>query len=127
MSRFSYLAHLLTNRKLKSMLIDYYGDEICFTYPKDAKKSQMFFSTRVKSEDIAETLRRNDFIQKCGEYFREKCQNLDLGLTGSYCSADDTEISFNKLTQNRPKVWEKILTHYFRIARSQLTSNVKVT
>ena len=73
MSRFFYLAHLLTNRKLKSMLIDYYGDEICFTYPKDAKKSQMFFSTRVKSEDIAETLRRNDFIQKCGEYLREEC------------------------------------------------------
>ena len=98
-----YLAHLLTNRKLKSMLIDYYGDEICFTYPKDAKKSQMFFSTRVKSEDIAETQRRNDFIQKCGEYLREECQNLDLGLTGSYCSADDIEISFNNLTQNRPK------------------------
>ena len=88
MTRFFYLAHLLTNRKLKSMLIDYYGDEICFTYPKDVKKSQMFFSTRVKSEDIAETLRRNDFIHKCGEYLRrmrEECQNLDLGLTGCYC------------------------------------------
>ena len=33
----------------------------------------------------------------------EECQNLDLGLTGSYCSADDIEISFNNLTQNRPK------------------------
>ena len=126
-SRFFYLAHLLTNCILKSMLIDYYGDEICFTYPKDAKKSQMFFSTRVKSEDIAETLRRNDFIQKCGEYLREECQNLDLGLTGSYCSADDIEISFNNLTQNRPKGWKKILTHYFGIALSQLTSNAKVT
>ena len=68
MNRFFYLAHLLTNFKLKSMLIDYYGDEICFTYPKDAEKPQMFFSTRVKSEGIAETLRRNDFIQNCGEY-----------------------------------------------------------
>ena len=118
MSRFFYSAHLLTNRKLKSMLADYYGEEICFTYLKDPKKSQMLFSTRVKSEDIAETLRRNDFNQKCGEYFREECQNLDLGLTGSYRSADDTEISFNNLTQNKPKVWEKILTHYFRIALS---------
>ena len=43
MSQFFYLAHLLTNRKLKSMLIDYYGDEICFTYPKDAKKSDVLF------------------------------------------------------------------------------------
>ena len=68
MSRFFYLAHLLTNRKLKSMLIDYYGDEICLRYPKDMKKFQMFFPTRVKSEDVAETLHRKDFIQKCGEY-----------------------------------------------------------
>ena len=113
MSRFFYLAHLLTNRKLKSMLIDYHDDEICFTYPKDAKKSQMFFSTRVKSEDIAETLRRNDFIQKCGEYLPEKCQNLDLGLKGSYCSADDIEINFNNLTQNRPKGLEKIFNTLF--------------
>ena len=113
MSRFFYLAHLLTNRKLKSMLIDYYGDEICFRYPKDAKKSQVFFSTRVKFEVIAETLRRNDFIQKCGEYLQEECQNSDLGLTGSYCSAGDTEISFNDLIQIRPKVWEKIFNTLF--------------
>ena len=44
---------------------------------------------------------------------REECQNLDLGLTGSYCSADDIEISFNNLTQNRPKGWEKIFNTLF--------------
>ena len=95
------------------MLIDYYGDEICFRYPKDAKKPQMFFSTRVKFEVIVETLRRNDFIQKCGEYLQEECQYLDLGLTGSYGSAGDTEISFNDLTQNRPKGWEKFFNTLF--------------
>ena len=71
--------------------------------PKGRKKSQIFFSTRVKSKDIAEMLHRNNFFQKCGEYLQEECQNLDLGLTGSYCSDDDIEISFNNLTQNRPK------------------------
>ena len=38
---------------------------------------------------------------------REECQNLDLGLTGSYCSDDDIEISFNNLTQIDQKVGEK--------------------
>ena len=41
------------------------------------------------------------------EMWWEVCQNLDLGLTGSYCSADDIKIIFNNLTQNRPKGWEK--------------------
>ena len=89
--------------------------------PEDVKKSQMFFSTRVKSEDIAETLRRNDFIHKCGEYLREECQILDLGLAESYCSDDDIEISFNIFTQNRPKRWEK-----FNISFPYRTQSVNI-
>ena len=81
--------------------------------PKGCEKISDVFSTRVKSEDITETLRRNDFILKCGEYLRKECQNLDLGLAGSYCSADDIEISFNNSTQNRPNGWEKIFNTLF--------------
>ena len=113
MSRFSYLAHLLTNRKLKSMLIDYYGDEICFTYPKDAKKSQMFFSTRVKSEDIAETLRRNDFIQKCGEYLREQYQNLDFEINGKKIDTGLPQCTINTAGVNRTPMLSTIKNNVF--------------
>ena len=30
------------NRQIKNLLINYFGAGICFTYPKDRKKSQMF-------------------------------------------------------------------------------------
>ena len=33
----------LTNRKLKKLLISHFGENICFTYPNDKTKSQMFF------------------------------------------------------------------------------------
>ena len=104
MSRFFYLAHLLTNRKLKSTLIDYYGDKICFTYPKDAKKSQMFFSTRVKPEDIVETLRRKDFIQKCGEYLREQYQNLDFAINGKKIDTGLAQRTINTAGVNRTPI-----------------------
>ena len=33
----------IQNRQAKSLLIDYYDENICFTYPRDRKKSKMFF------------------------------------------------------------------------------------
>ena len=33
----------IANRKLKRMLINHFGEETCFTYPRDRQKSQMFF------------------------------------------------------------------------------------
>ena len=66
------------------MLIDHCGDEICFSYPKDCQKSQMFLAAKVKSVDIAETLRLNDNIKSCAENLREECQNYDFGLNNSY-------------------------------------------
>ena len=37
---------------MKSLFIDHYGKNICFTYPKDRKKSQMFFSTALRQVDV---------------------------------------------------------------------------
>ena len=71
------------------MLIDHYGDEICFSYPKGRQKAQMFFSAKVKSVDIAETLRLNDNIKSCAKNLREERRNYDFGLNNSYCSSVD--------------------------------------
>ena len=50
------LDYTVSNRQLKTMLINLLGDEICFSYPKDRQKSQMFFSAKIQTTDIAETL-----------------------------------------------------------------------
>lgn len=62
------------------MLTEQLGDEICFTYPKDRQKSQMLLSTKIKTADIAETLRVIDPIKSCAETLREECCNFVFGL-----------------------------------------------
>ena len=47
----------INNRQVKSLLINHYGENICFTYPIDRKKSQMFFSTALRQVDVVESLR----------------------------------------------------------------------
>ena len=47
----------INNRQVKSLLIDHYGENICFTYPIDRKKSQLFFSTALRQVDVVESLR----------------------------------------------------------------------
>ena len=37
--------------------MNYFGEGICFIYPNDKKKSQILFSTNVRAEEIAESLR----------------------------------------------------------------------
>ena len=46
----------VTNRKVKQTLLDHFGENICFTYPRDKRKSQMFFLAELRSTDIVESL-----------------------------------------------------------------------
>ena len=47
----------LNNKQVKQLLIEFYGQDICFTYPKNKSKPQMFFSSSIRQADIVETLR----------------------------------------------------------------------
>ena len=69
---------MLTNRRLKNMLIDQFADGICFTYPKDRKRSKVFHT------HIAEILRSNDPVQICAEKLRNECEQFDFLLEGSF-------------------------------------------
>ena len=58
----------------------------------------MFFSAEVKSEDIAETIRRTDATKACAETLREECKKFKFGLKGSFNSAEDMDISYSNFT-----------------------------
>ena len=55
--------YAVSNRKVKQMLIAHFGEDICFTYPKEKRKSQLFFSTKIASAHLVETLRLNDPVK----------------------------------------------------------------
>ena len=46
----------ITNCKLKQFLINHLGEEICFSYPKNKTKSQMF-SSKIAIASLAENIR----------------------------------------------------------------------
>ena len=92
------------------MLIDHFGDTICFTYPKDRRKSQMFYSTSIKS---TENIRSTDVIKLCAEQLREECKNYKFDLDETFNLAEDCDISYENFTKNRPNSWVKFFDTLF--------------
>ena len=95
------------------MLIDRFGYTICFTYPKDRQKSQIFYSTDIKCTDVAEKLRSTDTIKLCVERLRDECYKFKFHLEGTYNSAEDCNISYKTYTASRSQSWERIFNILF--------------
>ena len=90
----------ITNRKVKTMLIEYLGEDVSFTYPRDKRQSQMFFRTRVSSEDIVESLQISNNanpIKNCAKILKQDCNNFKFTLEDTLCNPDDFEIAIKKL------------------------------
>ena len=54
------------------MLIAHFGEDICFTYRKEKRKSQLFFLTKIASADLVETLPLNDPVKLCAVKLKKK-------------------------------------------------------
>jgi len=97
------------------MLINQFGEDVCFTYPSDRKKSQMVFRTNIQCAEVVETLRSNDPVKLCAEKLRIECESFDFSLDNSYCDASDIALSLQQYEQNRPDSWnvffDTLLTH----------------
>ena len=70
---------IVTNRRLKSLLIDKYGDTVCFTYSRKKQDCQMFFSSNIKTTYMAEQLRGVQVIAEYGKILRGMFQKFDFG------------------------------------------------
>ena len=110
----------INNRRLKNMLISEFGEEICFSFSRDKTKSQMFYSSRIKSVEIVETLRSSNPIIACAEILHTECKEFDFGLDNSYCDAKDVKIAINSYKSCRPNNWELF---FDTLIRSRKTSD----
>ena len=78
----SFILRLRTDKKKHhKLLIKCFGETICFTYPKDKSKSQMFFSSDITIADVVKTIRKNNPTKQCSLLLREKLGNSVLVLT----------------------------------------------
>ena len=76
------------------LLINHFGEELAFTYSRDKKKSQLFYLSANKTENVIET---NDPIEKCAKQLKSQCQEFDFGLDHSFWYASDLECGIEKL------------------------------
>ena len=107
------------------MLIDCFGEDICFTYPKDRKKPQMFFSSQVSSEDVVETLRANKITKLCAEALRKECEDFNYNLEESYKTANNLRITQENFDKQSPPTWEKFFNVMFPYKKSSPNTTKK--
>ena len=101
-----YLEYTLSNKRLKEMIINEFGDSVCFSYPRDRKKSQIFFSSSIHSEDLAETICNTDAIKQCASKLLDDCTAFNFELEGSFHSGEDVALSFEGYCKSRPPSWD---------------------
>ena len=94
---------LIENRKVKELLIEKYGEDICFTYPRDRTKSQMFYSRLIPSESFVETIRSKNIYKECANALKEECLNFNFKPSNTFCDADSLDKSYEYLEINIPE------------------------
>ena len=62
------------------MVIDLSGDSVCFSYSRNRKKPQMFFSSKIKTIDIAKTLRKADPLKERANILWTECKESEFCL-----------------------------------------------
>ena len=87
----------ITTRTMKAILTDPLGDDLAFTNPREKKKSQIFYLSRVQIEDVTETIRAKDPIEMCPKKIRSECQEFYIGLNKSFRYASDLQYGMKKL------------------------------
>ena len=85
---------LIENGKVEKLLIEKYGEDICFTYPRDRTKSQMFYSRLRPSESSVETIRSKNIYKECANALKDECLNFNFELSNTLCDADDLDKSY---------------------------------
>ena len=88
---------------MKELLVKEFGEEICFSYRRDKRKSQMFFSSRIQPSEIIETLQSSNLL--CRK-LQQECKAFEFNLENSYCDGMDLRLSYDAYKENRPETWE---------------------
>ena len=96
----------MDNRKVKRLLIQHFGEEICFLYPKDRTKSQIVFSNKLQTTDLIENLRATDPIITAAKLLHKETQQYDFLFDDSF-TASSHLVASHEIYQNRqPDMWK---------------------
>ena len=73
----------------------------------------MFFSSKIKTIDIAEILHKADLLKECANVLRTECKEFDFYLDGSFNLAEDVTVRLNHNLGDRPPAWSTFFDSMF--------------
>ena len=99
---------------MKTLLINHFGDVLAFMYPRDTRKSQMFYLSMIQTEDVIETIRVNDLVEVCAKKLKSECKSFDFDLDQSFRYASDLQLAMEKLhSKDSLQSWNKFFDSLF--------------
>ena len=116
-------ADVVSNRSVKQLIIELYGDTVCFTYPCNKRKSQMVFKTNSSPKPLVESLRVPP-AQKVATELAQELKQYSFGLKTSLCEPQDLQLSMDKLHNNPPSFWDEFCSYMFK---GKTTAQLKIS
>ena len=113
MIRILFLDYELSNKKLKNQIVERFGDEVCFSYPRDKRKSALFFANSIETSEIVNTLHSQDFIKLCAQTLKSECQDYSFEIDGSNKSACNLAAGLDKFKAARLCAWDSFFKEMF--------------
>lgn len=90
-----------TNKELKNLFNDHYGENICFSRPLEKNKSEMVFLNSF-SGDMAEKIRdmntNMSSVKDCAQILRASLKQVEFDLQDRFCDAADLEKAWNDIS-----------------------------
>ena len=106
---------------MKAILIDHFGVDLAFTYPRGKKKSQMFYLSRVQIEDVIKTIRAKDSMEMCAKKLTSEWQEFYFGLDKSFRYVSDLKYGMEKLeSADCLQCWNSFFDIMFLTRRSSV-------
>lgn len=112
----------VTNREVIVLLTNHFGDQICYSQPKQLNKSRLFFSRSVTAESMVETIRSTDPIKQCAELIRQSLLDTDFELNDRFCDASDLKTSWKNVI-----IPETLLKFFEALYRFDATKPIRPT
>ena len=104
----------VSNRAVKHLIIELYGDSVCFTYPTNKRISQMVYSVKSNPASLLESLRQVSPTQQVASQLAHELKDYKFGLEQSFCEPRDLQISTDVLLKNPPAKWEEFCSFLFK-------------
>ena len=103
----------VSNYIVKELIIDKFGDKVCFSYPSNNRISQMAYLSNISCRSLINTL-RHSCDKQCADDLRKEMKEFSFGLKDSYCKADDLDKAKLFFEEKRPPKWILFMKHFFQ-------------